>query len=59
MFSLSYDLNGIKDNHLIAFFLVLFLPKENMAVFLALNCEESQFKWFSSRSCVCGREEKT
>ena len=40
MFSVSYELNDVNDSHLPPFFLVLFLFKENIAVFLALNYEQ-------------------
>jgi hypothetical protein len=43
-------MNGTNDIRLTAFFLALFLLKQNIPVFLTLNYEESQFKWVSSRS---------
>ena len=46
MSSVSYEMNDTKNSSLIAFFLVLFLLRENTAVFMALNYEEIQFKWF-------------
>jgi len=50
MFSVSYELDDVKDIRLTAFFIVLFSLKENIAVFLVLNYEDRQFKWFSSIS---------